>query len=113
MDLFLRDAADRIGADDVLAQIDALMDWRAVSPILKRSLAQFGGVWRGPRGCNPLLLLRCLRIGQWHGVSDPKRERTLKVRQNFVIACGLDLHAPVPDEPPTARAATPGHGRDL
>jgi IS5 family transposase len=38
-----------------------------------------------------------LLIGQWHGLSDPKLERALKVRLDFMIFCGLDLHAPVPD----------------
>ena len=36
MDLFLREAADRIGEDDVLTRIDARMEWRLFSPILKR-----------------------------------------------------------------------------
>jgi len=40
MDLFLREAADRIGADDVLVQIDALMDWGAFSAILRRGLGR-------------------------------------------------------------------------
>ena len=95
MDLFLRESADRIGADDVLAKIDALMDWRAFSPILKRGLGRSG---EGPAGYDPLVLFRCLLIGQWHGLSDPKLERALKVRLDFMIFCGLDLHAPVPDE---------------
>ena len=34
LDLFLREAADRIGADDVLTRIDARMEWRLFSPIL-------------------------------------------------------------------------------
>ena len=95
MDLFLRESVDRIGADDVLAKIDALMDWRAFSPILKRGLGRSG---EGPAGYDPLVLFRCLLIGQWHGLSDPKLERALKVRLDFMIFCGLDLHAPVPDE---------------
>jgi len=36
MDLFLREAADRIGEDDVLTRIDARMEWRLFSPILMR-----------------------------------------------------------------------------
>ena len=95
MDLFLRDAADRIGDDDVLAKVDALMDWRAFSPVLKRGLGRSG---EGPAGYDPLILFKCLLIGQWHGLSDPKLERALKVRLDFMIFCGLDLHAPVPDE---------------
>jgi IS5 family transposase len=43
-------------------------------------------------------LFKCLLIGQWHGLSDPKLERALKVRLDFMRFCGLGLHAPVPDE---------------
>lgn len=95
MDLFLREAADRIGDDDVLSKIDALLDWRAFSPILTRGLKRSG---IGPQGYDPLVLFRCLLIGQWHGLSDPKLERALKVRLDFMMFCGLGLHAPVPDE---------------
>ena len=95
MDLFLREAADRIGDDDVLSKINALIDWRALSPILKRGLKRSG---IGPQGYDPLVLFKCLLIGQWHGLSDPKLERALKVRLDFMLFCGLGLHAPVPDE---------------
>lgn len=44
------------------------------------------------------MLFKCLLIGQWHGLSDPKLERALKVRLDFMLFCGLDLHKPVPDE---------------
>ena len=74
MDLFLREAADRIGKDDVLARIDALLDWGAFSPILKRGLGLSG---IGPQGYDPLVLFKCLLIGRWHGLSDPKLERAL------------------------------------
>ena len=87
--------SERIGADNVLAKIDALVDWRALSLILKRGLGRSGD---GPPGYDPLILFKCLLIGQWHGLSDPKLERALKVRLDFMIFCGLDLHAPVPDE---------------
>lgn len=95
MDLFLREAADRVGNDDVLAKIDALMDWGSFLPILKRSLGRSG---EGPPGYDPLVLFKCFLIGQWHGLSDPKLERALKVRLDFMIFCSLNLHAPVPDE---------------
>ena len=95
MDLFFREAADRIGDEDVLSKIDALLDWGAFFPILKRGLGRSG---IGPRGFDPLVLFKCLLIGQWHGLSDPKLERALKVRLDFMVFCGLDLHAPVPDE---------------
>ena len=95
MDLFLREAMARIGDDDVLSKIDALMDWGLFSPILKRGLGRSG---IGPAGYDPLVLFKCLLVGQWHGLSDPKLERALKVRLDFMLFCGLELHAPVPDE---------------
>lgn len=91
----MREATERIGADDALSKIDALMDWPSFSPILRRGLGRSG---IGPQGYDPLVLFKCLLIGQWHGLSDPKLERALKVRLDFMIFCGLDLHAPVPDE---------------
>ena len=42
MDLFLREAADRIGADDALTKVDALMTWRTFGPILQRGLKRSG-----------------------------------------------------------------------
>ena len=86
MDL-LREAADRIGDDDVLTKIDALMDWQFFSGILKRG---FGRSGIGPQGYDPPVPFKCLLIGQWHAPSDAKLERALRVR--------LDLHAPLPDE---------------
>ena len=48
MDLFLHEASDRIGADDVLTKIDTLMDWGAFSPLLKRGLGRSGVRGRAP-----------------------------------------------------------------
>lgn len=95
MDIFMRDAAARLGDDDVLARVDALMDWGSFLPILKRGLGRSG---IGRSGYDPLVLFKCLLIGQWHGLSDPKLERALKVRLDFMLFCGLDLHGDVPDE---------------
>lgn len=95
MDLFSQDVSARIGEDDTLSKVNALMDWGGFLPILKRGLRRSGA---GPQGYDPLVLFRCLLIGQWHGLSDPKLERALKVRLDFMVFCGLDLNAPVPDE---------------
>jgi hypothetical protein len=80
MDLFLREAADRIGAEDALTKVDALMTRRAFGSILQRGLKRSGA---GPQGYDPLVLFKCLLIGQWHGLSDPKLERALKVRRGL------------------------------
>ncbi|MCJ8332976.1 MAG: transposase [Epibacterium sp.] len=91
----MREASERIGADDVLAKINALMDWRAISPLLAHGLGRSGD---GPPVKDPLILVKCLVIGQWHGLYDPKLERALKGRLDFMILCGIYLPAPIPDE---------------
>lgn len=52
MDIFMADAARRLGEGDVLVRVDALMDWSAFSPILGRGLGRSGS---GPQGYEPLV----------------------------------------------------------
>lgn len=91
MDLVHRMALARIGMEGVLSNVDALLDSFAFSPILKRGLARSG---MGPAGRDSLVLFKYLLIG----LRDPKQEQALKVRLDFMLFCGLDLHASVPDE---------------
>lgn len=95
MDLFLVEGARRIGAENVLMKISSLVDWAAIGLVLKRAKVRSDF---GRSGYDPLVLFRCLLLGQWHCLSDPKLEESLKVRLDFMLFCGLDLHAPVPDE---------------
>ena len=43
-------------------------------------------------------MFKCLLIGQCHNLSDPKLEQSLRVRFDFMLFAGLDLHGSVPDE---------------
>ncbi|MCP5076229.1 MAG: IS5 family transposase [Rhodobacteraceae bacterium] len=95
MDIFNYEARRRIGDQSVLRKVDALLDWVAISALLKRGLKRSG---LGPQGYDPIVLFRCLLLGQWHGLSDPKLEESLRVRLDFMLFAGFDLHAPVPDE---------------
>ncbi len=95
MDLFLGEASARIGSDAVPVRIDGLPDRGSFLPILRRGPGRSG---LGPRGHDPLVLFKCLPVGQWHGPGDPQPERALKVRLDFMLSCGPDLHAAVPDE---------------
>ncbi|MBD0864326.1 MAG: hypothetical protein GDA36_01330 [Rhodobacteraceae bacterium] len=67
--------AVRIGADDVLTEIDAPVDWRWwCSPTRKRGL-RCSGI--RSRGYDSLVRFNCLLIGQWHGPRDQKLARAL------------------------------------
>ena len=95
MELFFHEARRRIDPDAVLSKIDRLLDWPAFAAILKQGLQRSG---QGPQGYDPLVLFKCLLVGQWHGLSDPKLERALKGRLDFMLFCGIALHGDVPDE---------------
>ena len=58
----------------------------------------------GPEGYDQIVLFKCLLIGQWHGVSNPKLEEILRVRYDALLFAGLDLHCAVRDETPDFRS---------
>jgi IS5 family transposase len=95
MDLFSFESARRIGPENVLMKVSALVDWDRIGAVLGRAKLRSG---LGTQGYDLLLLFKCLLLGQWHGLSDPKLEESLKVRLDFMLFAGLDLHASVPDE---------------
>ena len=78
------------GDQNVLCKVDALMDWSAISVLLKNGLKRSG---RGPQGYKQITLFKCLLIGQWHNLSDPKLEQGLRVRFHFMLFTGLDIQA--------------------
>ena len=95
MDIFSYESARRIGDQNVLRKVDMLMDWSAISGLLQGGLKRSG---LGPQGYDEIVLFKCLLLGQWHGLSDPKLEESLRVRFDFMLFAGLDLHGTVPDE---------------
>lgn len=94
MDIFMYETRHRIDEDDLLQKIDKLLNWSRFRALLQEGL---GRSHLGPSGYDPLVLFKCLLLGQWHCLSDPKLEKALKVRLDFMLFCGLDLHTAVPD----------------
>ena len=76
------------GDQSVLRKVHALMDWSAILVLLKNGLKGSG---RGLQGYRQITLFKCLSIGQWHNLSDPKLEQGLQVRIDFMLFTGLDL----------------------
>ena len=95
MDLFSFEGARRIGPENVLVKVSAPVDWGRIGAVLDPAKLRSG---LGAQGYDLLLLFKCLLLGQWHGLSDPKLEESLKASLDFMLLAGLDLHAPAPDE---------------
>lgn len=82
-----------------LDRILALMDWSA----LERVLGTIHAAPVGRPGYGPGVLLRCLLLQAWYGLSDPGLEEALADRLSFRRFVGLSLSDPVPDHSTLSR----------
>lgn len=88
--------ATRPGSLDRIAQ---LVDWSA----FERLLAMVHAAAVGRPGYGPLVLLRCVLLQQWYGLSDPGLEEALADRLSFRRFVGLSVADPVPDHSTLSR----------
>jgi transposase, IS5 family len=87
------------GRNRQLERIAALVDWAAFERLLS-------GIYAAPVGrpsYGPVLLLKCLLLQQWYGLSDPGLEEALSDRLSFRRFVGLALADPVPDHSTLSR----------
>ena len=91
------------GRQGALDRVSALVDWSGLEQVL-------AGVHAAPvgrPGYGPLVLLRCLLLQQWYGLSDPGLEEALCDRLSFRRFVGLSLSDPVPDHSTLSRFRKP------
>ena len=74
MDIFFYESAHCDGDQNVLRNVDALLAWSLVLPLLKSYLNRSG---LGPQGYVEIVLFKYLLIGQWRGLSNLKLEESL------------------------------------
>lgn len=88
-----------VGRLGSLDRIATLVDWGA----LERVLGAVHAAPVGRPGYGPLVLMRCLLLQQWYGLSDPGLEEALADRLSFRRFVGLSLADPVPDHSTLSR----------
>jgi len=76
-----------------LNQILQLVDWKPFS----RELERLYSPNEGRPGWDPLVLLRCLLLAEWNGLSDRQLEEALEFRIDFKKFAGMDLDQAPPD----------------
>ena len=78
-------------------KLHEIIDWSALEKRLvglyKREASHAGG----PIPYEPLSMFKLMPLGQWHHLSDAQLEQALKVRLDFLVFCGFDLGAELPD----------------
>lgn len=91
--LSLADGLVSGSAGSMLDKLDAALDWT----VLRALLGRRGGSGAGNASYPAEVLLRCLLLGVWHGLSDPALEAAVADRLSFRRFAGLSLHDRVPD----------------
>jgi IS5 family transposase len=84
----------RLGSNEKLAKIEALIDWQRLAPLL----AGVRGSQTGRPPYPPLSMLKAIYLQALYDLSDPGLEEALLVRLDFRRFCGLSLEDPTPDE---------------
>ena len=84
----------KLGANETLERISALLDW----PSIERLLAVLHAKVRGAPSYPPLMMVKALLLAQWHGLSDGRLEDALADRLSFRRFVGISLGDASPDE---------------
>jgi IS5 family transposase len=91
------DMESHLGDDNQLIKLNKLIDWSKFSKHLE-NIHQKTERADGPKGYNPLKMFKCLLLSQWHSLSDPGLEESLRVRLDFLKFTGFSVGDKLPDE---------------
>ena len=91
--LSLADGLVEAPSGGILDELAAVVDWVP----LRALLGKRGGAGPGNSSYPSEILLRCLLLGVWHGLSDPALEAAIADRLSFRRFTGLSLHDRTPD----------------
>jgi IS5 family transposase len=99
---FLNYALDQmIDSDNLLVKLNHLVNWDELSELLNKKLGKAQEVVAGKPSYDYLSMYKILLLQQWHNLSDPKMEESLKTRIDFMWFTGFGLASvdfAVPDE---------------
>ena len=80
---------------DLLARLDKVVPWETLAkPVRKLYKNQDGGAPAWPA----VMMLKCVMLAKWFGLSDPQLEENLRDRLSFRRFIGLSLTDKTPDE---------------
>jgi len=84
---------NHLGKDNQLVKLSNLLDWQRFIVLLKDVHKEDGRT-----GYEPIKMFKSLLLGQWHSLSDPALEQSLRVRLDFLQFTGFSLGDSLPDE---------------
>lgn len=93
----MQEVGSRVKQDSALMKVNRLIDWELFRHCLKGLYRREESLAGGPEPFDPVLMFKALLLGQWHCLSDVELEEALRVRLDFMLFCGFELHEAVPD----------------
>lgn len=97
MSFFLLGAEEKLGSEDPLLKLGKIIDWSSFRRLLKGLYKRENHCLGGRDYYDPIKLLKCLILQNWHKLSDRELERSLRVRIDFMVFSGFDLQGDLPD----------------
>lgn len=96
MSFLVCEAKSRLGAENKLVRLSRLIDWGRIGSRLKGLHSYEINGNGGNKPYDSLKMFKAVLLGQWHDLSDPELEESLKIRLDFMAFTGLE--GEVPDE---------------
>lgn len=82
---------------ELLDRLEQAMDWQALAaPVRQLPMYQHTGAGRRP--WDAVVMIKCLMLQRWFGLSDPQLEEQIRDRLSFRRFLGLSLMDGTPDE---------------
>lgn len=89
---------ERLGKKNHLLKLKDLIKWEKIRPLLKGIHKNEENSQGGPIAYDAVSMFKALILGQWHNLSDPQLEESLRVRLDFMMFTGFELGEDLPDE---------------
>lgn len=87
----------QLGKKNQLMKIHRLINWERLGGYLKK-VRKTDPVTGGREGYDELSMFKAILLGQWHNLSDPGLEESLRVRLDFMAFTGFQMGESIPDE---------------
>lgn len=88
----------RLGEDNFLVKLGRLIDWEKIRRQLKGLHKNEEFSDGGPKAYDVVKMFKAILLAQWHNLSDPGLEESLKIRLDFIVFTGFDLFEKIPDD---------------
>lgn len=98
MSFFTYAVKERLGQENKLVRIEAIIDWQPVKEKLAKIYKNEYQTVAGVKPYSSLSMFKAILLQSWHSLSDPKLEEALRVRIDFMLFTGMGIEQATPDE---------------